>query len=102
MNKQLNVIVLEEVSVAALADRIGELDAMMKPMSDERAALAAQLKELGAGRYAGQLWSCTVSESTRTSVDWKTIAERLNPSRQLVVAHTSQSPIVTLKVTGVK
>jgi hypothetical protein len=90
------------VAVPPLADRIGELDAMMKPLNDERAALAAQLKELGAGKYAGQLWSCTVSESTRTSVDWKTIAERLNPSRQLVVAHTSQSPVVTLKVTGVK
>lgn len=98
----MNVIVLEEVSVAALADRIGELDAMMKPLNDERAALAAQLKELGSGRYAGQLWSCTVSESTRTSVDWKTIAERLNPSRQLVVAHTSTSLVTALKVTGVK
>ena len=102
MSKQLNVVVLAEVSVAALVDRIGELDAAMKPLKDEREKLAAQVKALGAGKYSGQLWSCTVSQSTRTSVDWETIAERLNPSRQLIVAHTSTSLVTALKVTGAK
>jgi histidinol-phosphate/aromatic aminotransferase/cobyric acid decarboxylase-like protein len=36
---------------AAIADRIGELDAITKPLLAERERLAAQLKALGAGRY---------------------------------------------------
>ena len=102
MSKQMNVVVLAEVSVAALVDRIGELDAAMKPLKDEREKLAAQVKALGAGKYSGQLWSCTVSESERTSIDWQTIARRFNPSIQLMTAHTEYSTVVALKVTGAK
>jgi len=88
-------------TLTEIADRIGELDAIIKPLEAERAKLAAGLKAAGAGRYTGQLWSCTVVESTRTSVDWKAIAEKLQPSRQLVTAHTSTIPAVSLRVTGV-
>lgn len=86
---------------AAIADRIGELDAITKPLLAERERLAAQLKALGAGRYTGDLWNCTVVESTRTSVDWEAVAAKFDPSRQLVTAHTSTTPVITLRVTGV-
>lgn len=89
------------IQTAAIADRIGELDAITKPLLAERERLAAQLKALGAGRYTGELWNCTVVEGTRTTVDWKAIAEKLAPSRQLVTAHTSTTPVVSLRVTGV-
>ena len=102
MNAKVNVVSLEEVSCAALADKIGELDAMIAPLAKQREQLAAQLKLAGAGRYTGQLWNATISESVVTKVDWESVAAKLNPSRQLVTAHTSQSPRVTLKITGVK
>jgi len=90
-----------QTQLAQIADRIGELDAMMKPLEAERDRLAALLKAEGTGRYTGTLWNCTVSESTRVSVDWKAIAAKLNPSRQLVTAHTSETPVIQLRVTGV-
>lgn len=91
----------DTLNLSAIADRIGELDAIIKPLEAERAKLAASLKAAGAGRYTGQLWNCTVVESERTTVDWKAVAEKLQPSRQLVTAHTSTTPVITLRVTGV-
>jgi hypothetical protein len=90
----------ETTSITAIADRIGELDAIIKPLAKEREALAADLKARGAGRYAGDLWSCTVTEAERTTTDWRAVAEKLGPSRQLITAHTSTTPVVTLRVTG--
>ncbi len=97
-----DIINIESVKVGDIADRIGELDAAMAPLNKERDALAAMLKEMGAGRYTGALWNATVSESVVKSVDWKAVAAKLAPSRQLVTAHTRQSPRTTLKITGVK
>lgn len=88
-------------TTATTADRIGELDAIIKPLTAERDRLAAQLKAQGAGRYTGVLWNCTVVESERTTTDWKAVAEKLGPSRQLVTAHTTSTPVITLRVTGV-
>jgi hypothetical protein len=93
---------MQEVSCEMLADMIGELDATLAPLQKERDALAAQLKLAGAGRYTGTLWNATVVDSIVESVDWKAVAAKLNPSRQLVTAHTRQSPRTTLKITGVK
>jgi len=89
------------IATAAIADRIGELDAMIGPLQKERDRLAAALKANGPGRYTGGLWNATVTESVRTSIDWRTIAEKLGPSRQLVTAHTSTTPVVALRITGV-
>lgn len=91
----------ETANITAIADRIGELDAIIRPLAKEREALAADLKARGAGRYAGDLWSCTVVEAERTTTDWRAVAERLGPSRQLITAHTTTTPVVTLRVTGV-
>lgn len=88
-------------TAAAIADRIGELDAICAPLLKERERLVAQLKAEGAGRHVGQLWAATVSESIRTTVDWAAVAAKLNPSRQLVTAHTRETPVITLRITGV-
>lgn len=85
----------------AIADAIGQLDAAIGPLQKERDRLAAHLKSAGAGRYTGCLWNATVTESTRTSIDWRAVAEKLGPSRQLVTAHTTTTPVVALRVTGV-
>lgn len=89
------------LNIAATVDRIGEIDAITGPLLKEREKLAAALKAIGPGRYTGELWSATVAESVRTTVDWKTIAARFEPSRQLITAHTSETPVVTLRVNGV-
>ena len=39
----------------------------------------------------GDAYHVTFSQALATKVDWKAVAEKLAPSRQLVTAHTSQS-----------
>ena len=89
-------------STKTQADRIGELDAMMAPMQAERDQLAAIIKSAGPGTYEGLLWTAVVSASERESVDWKAVAGKLQPSRQLVTAHTKTTPVVVLKIRGTK
>ena len=78
-------------SLDLLVDELGQLQ-------DQAAALAAQIDTLkttikaqGAGRYLGSRWqSLVTAESESDKVDWETVAMRLNPSTQLITAHTKK------------
>lgn len=77
-------------SIDLLVDELGQLQ-------DQAAALAAQIDTLkttikaqGAGRYLGSRWQSLVSpvaESKR--VNWEAVAMHMQPSHQLITAHTS-------------
>ena len=77
-------------SLAVITDEIGSIRAEIKRLKALDESLTAQLKESGAGKYAGSIWSATVYEvKGRTSIDWQSIAMHFEPSRQLITAHTS-------------
>ena len=84
----------------ANVDRLGELRAELKTLKNEAATIEAFLKREGAGRYDGDLFCATVTESQRTTVDWKAVAAKLEPSRQLVSAHTSTTDVITLRLSA--
>ena len=85
---------------------------------DELASIRAQIAELKAqeetrrlflimsGHTAidGELHRATISTTYKVTIDWKTIAERLNPSTQLITAHTHKAdePTHTLRLSGRK
>lgn len=85
---------------------------------DELAAIRAEIAELkakeetrrffliAAGITAadGTQHRVTISTTYKVSIDWKTIAERLNPSTQLITAHTHKAdePTYTLRLSGRK
>jgi hypothetical protein len=85
---------------------------------DELASIRAQIAELkaqeetrrlflimsGHAAIDGELHRATISTTYKVTIDWKTIAERLNPSTQLITAHTHKAdePTHTLRLSGRK
>ena len=85
---------------------------------DELASIRAQIAELksreeihrlflimsGHTAIDGELHRATISTTYKVTIDWKAIAERLNPSTQLITAHThkAEEPTHTLRLSGRK
>jgi hypothetical protein len=88
--------------LGAKVDRLGliraQMDALALEADDIRDELeAAALPVIEGTFYKASFASCQGA----TRIDWKTIAERLNPSAQLVRAHTKKSAAYTaLKLTA--
>ena len=75
--------------LSGIVDQLGALDAQIKALTKRADKLKADIKAQGPERYNGQLYSALVYESEgRTTTDWRAIAEKFNPSRQLITAHT--------------
>ena len=83
-------------------DTIGNLRAQIADLQAEVKAHEAALKAEGAGYYEGDLFAGTVSEVDGTRVDWKAVAAKLEPSHQLVSAHTKATHTVRLTVSARK
>lgn len=77
-------------AIAAKVDRLGVIHAAMADMKKEADALRADLEDAGLDHIDGQLYRVNFAQvAGRTLTDWKTIAAKLNPSRQLITAHTT-------------
>ena len=86
--------------IAFGADRLGELQAQIAALKAEAKIIEDQFKAQGAGQFEGHSFVATVVEADRNTVDWKKVAAKLNPSTQLVTAHTKVTHVVSLRVTG--
>ena len=89
------------VDLYALIDEAGALDSEIKRLTAQLETIKATIKAQGAGDYAGFDFTAKVIESTRESVDYKAICAKLEPSRQLVAAHTSRALVQSIKFTKV-
>jgi histidinol-phosphate/aromatic aminotransferase/cobyric acid decarboxylase-like protein len=77
-------------AIAAKVDRLGVLHAALADMKREADTLRAELEDAGLDSIEGHLYRVNFAQCAgRTLTDWKTIAERLKPSPQLVRAHTT-------------
>ena len=73
-----------------MVDQLGDILAQIKRLTEQADMIKAELKANGSGQYVGDIFSATVYESKgRVSIDWQTIAEKFNPSCQLIQAHTT-------------
>ena len=79
-------------------DKLGVLLAQISELTKEAESIKSALKASGNSEFDGKLFHAVVINQIRTSVDWETIAEKLNPSRQLVAAYTSSKEVVMVKV----
>lgn len=86
--------------LADMVDRLAVLKALQADMAAEEKTLKQSLTSSGLDRIEGTLHKATISHvEGRTMVDWKTIAEKFGPSRQLIQAHTTQAAgYVALKI----
>lgn len=88
-------------ALAAKVDRLGALAAQVAAIDLEAARLRADLEAAGLATIAGNMYRANFSQvKGATRVDWKTIAAKFKPSRQLIAAHTttgSESIRMTIK-----
>ena len=85
----------------ALIDHAGALDAEIKSLTKQLESLKNTIKANGAGDHAGFTFTAKVIESERESIDYKAICEKLQPSRQLITAHTTHSVITSIRFSKV-
>ena len=87
-----------------IVDQLGQYQAEIKALTDAADDLKAQLKLMGPGDINGTVYGALVYESKgRTVTDWRTIAEKLGASRQLIQAHTSTGePSLAVRVSIIK
>ena len=84
-------------AIQRLVDELGDLKADIARLQDREAAIKSILIKKGVSPVEGDYFRVTVSDSKRTYVDWKSIAEKLKPSRQLVTAHTTIKPVTSVR-----
>lgn len=86
--------------LAVMVDQLGALDAQIKALTKQADTLKASIKAHGPERYNGSQFSALVFESEgRTITDWRAIAEKFEPSRQLITAHTTiGEPVRSIKL----
>ena len=90
-------------ALADKVDRIGELRAEIAERETKINQIRAELEDAGLSEIDGHAYRVTFSTSTRTTTDWRTIAERFKPSPQLIRRHTSTSePTTRMNVTARK
>jgi hypothetical protein len=75
--------------LSAIVDRIAQLKAQISDLTQEEAALKAALIESGLEAVNGSEHRAAISWTFRKTTDWRSIAEKFDPSRQLIAAHTS-------------
>lgn len=85
-----------------VVDRLGTLKAQAADLSAQIKAIETNLKAGGSGSFEGSLFRATVSVAERTMVDWKSVAEKLEPSHQLVTAHTTLAVVTSVRVVARK
>lgn len=77
-------------ALAAKVDRLGVLAAQAEAIKTEAARLRAELENAGLATIAGTMYRASFSQvKGSTRIDWQAVAAKLNPSRQLIAAHTS-------------
>ena len=85
---------------ARITDQLGELKAEMADLALLEVQLKDKLIELGIKEAEGDLFRVTVTRTMVQRVDWATVASKLEPSHQLVKAHTTEKERVTVRVTA--
>lgn len=90
-------------SVSEMADELGSLRAEIETLQAAAKGLEDILKASNVVEAKGSLFRVSISYGVETkSVAWKKIAEKFNPSRQLVTANTKVSVSDRVRVTAMK
>lgn len=97
MQTTTNQTIVLTPDLFALIDHAGALDSEIKALTKQLETIKAQVKAQGAGDYAGFVFTAKVIDSERETVDYKAICEKLQPSRQLITAHTSRAIVQSIR-----
>ena len=87
-------------TIAGAVDRLAFIKAQIAALQTEETALKQTLikaaERLGKDTLLGTTHRATIAHTEgRVTTDWRSVAEHLKPSRQLITAHTTQGEPVT-------
>ncbi len=88
------------IEVAGLADELGSIRAQQADLKDREREIRNTLIESGIEVFEDDIFRALVVESLRTTIDWKSVAAKLKPSRQLVTSHTSEKEVISIRVSA--
>jgi hypothetical protein len=72
-------------------DAFGDLKADIAELELKLQGMKDALAELSKGAYEGERYRLNVIDAEVERVDWKAVAAKLEPSHQLVAAHTTKT-----------
>ncbi len=81
-----------------LADELGFIRAQMADLKDRETNIRETFIEAGITAMEGETFRAVLVESLRTTINWKAVAAKLKPSRQLVTSHTSEKEVISIRV----
>jgi len=82
-----------------IADQLGIVRARISELQADEKALKAEIVAIGHA-VDGELFRAVPITAERTTVSWKQVAAKLNPSRQLITAYSKVATVVSVKVTA--
>lgn len=86
MDNDVNVV------LAASVDQLGKLNAKIAKLEAEAKVLKEVLVASGQAEIKGEKFKARISQvAGGVKVDWKAVAEKLEPSRQLVQAYSKKA-----------
>ena len=85
-------------ALPGLADELGFIRAQIADLKDREKDIRESFIEAGVTAMEGETFRAVVVESMRTMIDWKAVAAKLRPSRQLVTAHTTEKEVISIRV----
>ncbi len=86
--------------VKNLVDELGSLHAQKAILKLEEDKVKAKLTDAGVSIAEGVLFRLNIVEAHANIVNWKAVANKLKPSRQLVKANTKERVTISFKVTS--
>ena len=89
---------LNDIAVYTAVDQLGFIAAQVAELTKRADSIKANLKASGIDSVEGEFYRASISRSERFTTDWHAIAEKFEPSRQLVTAHTTSTEVVTVRV----
>jgi len=90
----------KKANVTGLADELGLIRARMADLKDRETEIRHTMIEAGIKAFEDKKFRAVVVESLRTYIDWKAVAAKLEPSHQLVTAHTTEKDVVSIRVSA--
>lgn len=90
--------------ITDMIDTLASIKAEISALNDRAETYKAALIAAEVTAADGTAHRLTISETYPTRIDWQTIAKKLQPSAQLIRAHTTQAeePTFTIRITARK
>jgi len=90
----------KKASTTGLADELGIIRAKMADLKDREIEIREVMIAAGISAFEDKKFRAVVVESLRTMIDWKSVAAKLEPSHQLVSAHTTEKEVISIRVSA--